>query len=340
MKLQRRQFLHLAVGAAAFPAVLRFAGAQTARSGPTTVNMLHLGAVGLSAIVLLIAQRHGFFKNHGLDVRLVAVTGTQIPDLTDTHPVGHIGAPAAILKAARGSELRIVASLDSGRLFNQLVVNPTIKRPEDLQGKRLGARVAGAALWIHTVLALEKLGLDPTRDNITILPIGDPSQVMQALEGGRIEGAVVFGAQSRQLTAKGYSVLIDLSPFEIYGAQDALTVTAGFLRENPDAVEGLVAGLVEAAAFAQSAKGRSAVIETIKAELMIVDDAAAEEGLVQLSKIIVRKPYPSLERLRNMQRIMQIADPRAIGVDVANLVDNRFVKKLDESGFIDAAYAT
>jgi hypothetical protein len=35
---------------------------------------------------------------------------------------------------------------------------------------------------IHTVLALEQLGLDPTRDNISILPIGDPSQVTQALE--------------------------------------------------------------------------------------------------------------------------------------------------------------
>jgi len=338
MKLPRRQFLHLAASAAAFP-VLRVARAQTDQSRPTTVNMLHLGAVGLSAIALLIAQRHNFFKKHGVDVRLIAVTGTQIPELTDTHPVGHIGAPAAIMKAARGSELRILASLDSGRLFNQLVVSSTIKRPEDLRGKRLGARVPGAALWIHTVLALEQLGLDPTRDNISILPIGDPSQVMQALEAGRIEGAVVFGAQSRQLTAKGYSVLLDLSPLNIYGAQDALVVTTNFLREHPDAIEGIVAGLIEATAFAQSAKGKIAVLETIKTELMIVDDAAAEEGLRQLSKIIVRKPYPSAERLRNMQRIMQIADPKAIGVDVTNLIDSRFVKKLDESGFIDAAYA-
>jgi ABC-type nitrate/sulfonate/bicarbonate transport system substrate-binding protein len=301
--------------------------------------MLHLVAVGLSSIVLLIAQRHNFFKNHGVDVQLVAVRGTQIPELTDIHPVGHIGAPAAIMKAARGSELRILASLDSGRLFNQLVVSPNIKRPEDLRGKRLGARVAGAALWIHTVLALEQLGLDPSRDNISILPIGDPSQVMQALEGGRIDGAVLFGAQSRQLTAKGYSVLLDLSPLNLYGAQDALVVTTDFLREHPDSIEGIVAGLVEATAFAQSPKGKSAVLETIKTELMIVDNAAAEEGLLQLSKIMVRKPYPSAERLRNMQRIMKIADPKAMQVDVTDLIDSRFVKKLDESGFIDAAYA-
>ena len=53
----------------------------------------------------------------------------------------------------------------------------------------------------------------------------------------------------------------------------------------------------------------------------------------------VRKPYPSVENLRNMQRVMRIADPKAAEVDVTSLIDYRFVKKLDESGFIDAVYA-
>jgi len=134
-------------------------------------------------------------------------------------------------------------------------------------------------------------------------------------------------------------MLLDLSPLNVHGAQDALTVTTGFLRERPDAVEGIVAGLIEASAFAQSAAGRTAVLDTIKSELNIVDDAAAEAGLLQLSRIIVRKPYPSVENLRNMQRIMRTADPKAAEVDVAALIDDRFVKKLDESGFIAATYA-
>ena len=78
MRLPRRQFLHMAAGAVAFPAVVRAARAQTYQSRPTTVNMLHLGAVGLSAIVLLIAERHNFFKKHGVDVRLASVTGTSV----------------------------------------------------------------------------------------------------------------------------------------------------------------------------------------------------------------------------------------------------------------------
>jgi ABC-type nitrate/sulfonate/bicarbonate transport system substrate-binding protein len=97
--------------------------------------------------------------------------------------------------------------------------------------------VQGAALWIHTVLALEQLGLDPGKDGIDILPIGDPAKVMQALEGGQIEGAVLSSAQSRQLVGKGYSVLLDLSPRNVYGATDALVVTPKIVQKHPDTVE-------------------------------------------------------------------------------------------------------
>jgi hypothetical protein len=54
----------------------------------------------------------------------------------------------------------------------------------------------------------------------------------------------------------------------------------------------------------------------------------------------VRKHYPSPERLRNMQRMMRLADPKAAEVDVASLLDDRFVKKADQEELIDRAYAT
>jgi NitT/TauT family transport system substrate-binding protein len=329
--MRRREFLSLAASAAIAPAPVR--------AQPPRINMLHLGAVGLANVVLHVADQQGFFTKNGVDVKLVPVTGTTIPELTDENPMGHIGAPAAILKAVRGSQLRILASLDSGQLSQQLVVKPDIKKPEDLKGKRLGARVKGAALWIHTVIAVEKLGLDPVRDKIEILSIGDPSKVIQALEAGEIEGAVLASAQSRQLVNKGYSVLLDLGPSRTFGAQDALVVTTKFAQEHPEAVQSVVNGLIEAAAFSLSPKGRPALIETIRSQLSVTDDAAIEAGIAELAHIIVRKPYPSVERLRNMQRIMALADPKSAEIDVATLLDDSFVKKADETGVIDRAYA-
>jgi ABC-type nitrate/sulfonate/bicarbonate transport system substrate-binding protein len=328
MTTSRRSFLVGGAGILASPSFARAA---------STINMLHLGAVGLTSLVPHLANGQGIFAKDGLSIRLVAVTGTQIPDLTSNNPVGHIGAPAAMIKASRGSDLRILASFDSGRLLNHFVVAPGIRHAEDLKGKRVGARVKGAALWIHTVLALEKLGLEPTRDGIEILSIGDPSKIVQALQAGQIEGAVLATAYSKDLVAKGYSVLLDLSTSGVYGAQDALVATNKFIGDNPQETESILAALIEAAAFSSFSKNHAAVIETMKTQLS-VSDAAAENGLSELSKILVRKPYPSVERLRNMQRVMAAVDPRAAAFDVTASIDDRFVRKLDQAGFIDRVY--
>jgi hypothetical protein len=188
--------------------------------------------------------------------------------------------------------------------------------------QRLGARVKGAALWIHTVLALEQLGLDPGKDGIDILPIGDPAKVMQALEGGQIDGAVLSSAQSRQLVGKGYSVFSTYPRATSTAPPTHWSLRPKLCRSIRTQSKVIVVGMIEAAAYALLAEGKTAAIERIKSELKVTSDAAAEDGLAQLKKIIVREPYPSVERLRNMQRVMTIADPKAAEVNVAALLDD------------------
>jgi ABC-type nitrate/sulfonate/bicarbonate transport system substrate-binding protein len=303
------------------------------------VHLLCLGAVGLFSVLPSIAQRQGFFEKHGLEVQLTPVPGTQIPELTISSPLAYIGAPAAVMRAAGGVDLKVLACFDTARLSSCLVVNPDISQLKQLRGKRLGARATGAAIWIHTVLALEKLGLDLERDQINIAEIGDPVDIIRALEAGRIDGAVLSRSQCEQLTSRGYPILSDLFPFNVYGAPDALVATTTFLRDRPELIKGIVAGLIEAAAFALSPRERPLALEAMKAELMINDTNAAEIGLLELAKAIVQKPYPSVERLSDMQRVMSAAKPTVSGVSIQDLIHDRVVRKLDEEGFIDRTYA-
>jgi ABC-type nitrate/sulfonate/bicarbonate transport system substrate-binding protein len=126
-----------------------------------SLKLLCLGAVRLSAVLITIAHRQRLFAKHGVDVELIPVTGTQIPDLTDDIPMGHIGAPAALMRAAAGSDIKILACFDSARVTSSLVVSPSIHNAHDLKGKRLGARVTGAALWLHTVIAFRIGKIEP-----------------------------------------------------------------------------------------------------------------------------------------------------------------------------------
>ena len=92
------------------------------------------------------------------------------------------------------------------------------------------------------------------------------------------------------------------------------------MQDRPGRDRTIVLRLIEAAAFAQSPVGKPAVRKAIKREFKVTSDAAADEGVAELAKIIVRKHYPSPERLRNMQRMMRLADPKAAEVDVASLL--------------------
>src|SRR5258708_12446649 len=56
MKLPRRQFLHLAVGAAALPAVSRIAGAQTYPSHPITMVVPYPAGGPTDAVARILAE--------------------------------------------------------------------------------------------------------------------------------------------------------------------------------------------------------------------------------------------------------------------------------------------
>jgi len=47
------------------------------------------------------------------------------------------------------------------------------------------------------------------------------------------------------------------------------------------------------------------------------------------------KPYPSLEAIRNIRRLIALYDPKVGGVRVEDLIEPRFIRKLTESGFIE-----
>ena len=70
-----------------------------------------------------------------------------------------------------------------------------------------------------------------------------------------------------------------------------------------------------------------------------INDQDAEEGYKDVITGIDRKPHASLAGLRNVQRLMKLRNPNVEKVKVEDLVDDRFMKKLDQSGFIDEMYA-
>jgi ABC-type taurine transport system substrate-binding protein len=93
--------------------------------------------------LLAIAEQQKLFGKYGLDVRSVAIKGATVPRLTADIPLGMIGEPPALLQAAEGVDLRLVASFSDIKLSGPLVARFGINTPGDLRGKRI-SRSLGA----------------------------------------------------------------------------------------------------------------------------------------------------------------------------------------------------
>jgi len=240
--------------------------------------------------------------------------------------------------AAQGPYLKILSSISS-KLTHTMLASPNLKTAEQLRGKRFGIQSMGGTTWMHTILGLEHVGLDVKRDNISILMIGDSVLIGQALESGRVDAAVLDGALARRLINKGFSVIVDLTPFNIPMVNQAVVVAPDFVQKRGELAERILMVLVDSLAFTLAPVNKSIVVRTIMRRLQIDDPKVGEEGYQDLMTSIERKPFPSLEGLRNIRRLMATQNPKAANVKVEDLIDVRLIRKLDENGYMDKVAA-
>jgi NitT/TauT family transport system substrate-binding protein len=294
-------------------------------------------AISPRTVPLIIAQEQGLFAKNGIESRLVLIKGapTLVASLISGDiEVGYTGGTAVVGAAAQGLYLKILASVSS-KLTHTIVASPNIKTAESLRGKRFGIQSIGGSTWMHTMLALEHVGLEPKRDNLSLLVIGDSVLIGQALEAGRVDAAVLDGALVRRLKTKGFSVIAELQPANIPMLNQAIVVSHDYLQKRPETAEKILITLVESLAFSLAPANKSVVIKTMMHRFQITDPAVAEEGYHDYLTIVEKKPLPSLDALRNIRRLMAVQNPKVAGVKVEELVESRLIRKLDENGFIE-----
>jgi len=302
---------------------------------------LVIGYAAMSARVvpLWLAEEQGILNKYGIDSEQVFIRGapTLVAGLASGDiQIGSTGGSAMLAAIAAGHDLKMLAAFSSRNTYD-LVTRPSIKKAEELRGKRFGVTSIGGTVWMGIMLWLEHFGLDEQRDKIQLQVIGDQSIQMQALENGAIDAAVLDGVFSRRLKQKSFNITDEYSELKQLYISQAIVVQGKYVQQRPEMLENLLKAQVEAIAYSLAPKNKPTVIKTFMRRLRI-DASAAEEGYSDLPRAMDRKPYPSPEGLRNVQRLMVLHSPKVGEVKVDNVIDNRIVRKLDESGFIDKSY--
>jgi len=336
MKPTRRiVFTTLLTGAIYFLWTLSVFAAVT----PTRV-VIGYAAMNARVAPLWITEEQGILAKYGLQSQQVYLRGapTLVAGMAsgDIH-FGRSGGSATLAAVGAGHDFKVIASFSSRNSYD-LMARPNIKRAEELRGKKIAVTSIGGSSWMGVMLWLEHFGLEPQRDNIQLLVVGDQLVQMQAVETGIADAAGLDGVFSKQLRAKGFNLLGEYSDLKAAIVGQAMVVPQAFLTRHGDIAENYLKSEVEALAFATAPRNKPAVIKLLMKRLK-TEAAGAEEGYQDLLRGVDRKPFPSLEGMRNIQRILKPRNPKLGDIKVENVVDDRIMRRLDESGFIDRAYA-
>jgi NitT/TauT family transport system substrate-binding protein len=322
-------FLHILFGNAV----------ASAATAPTRMVIAY-ASIGPRVSPLWAAEEFGFFRKNGIEPQLIFVRGapTLVAALTSGDmDIGYTGGTAVLGAAAAGIDLKILAVL-TNRVTYDLVARPGIKSAEDLRGKRFGVTSIGGTLWMGGILGLEKLGIDTTRDDIKFLVIGDQVILSQALEDNRIDATVLDIVFSKRLAQKGFPILAELHKTNLPITSTSIVARQNYAQKNPQLMENLLKSVLEGIAFVSGAPNKSATLKLLQRRLR-VSEREAEEGFVDMTIGMDKKPFPAMAGLRNIQRLMQLRNPKLAGIKVEELVDDQILRRLDESGFIDRLFA-
>src|SRR6476646_8800144 len=123
--------------------------------------------LGGSSSYFWVAYRSGSFEKHGLKLEPIYIRGGLMgiqAALSGDLPLQLQGASTVVAAWAQGArEFQFIGAVGN-RLDYVLAAHPSIKRPEDLKGKRIGVSQLGSSTDFIARVAVRRLGLNAEKD--------------------------------------------------------------------------------------------------------------------------------------------------------------------------------
>lgn len=284
------------------------------------------------------AHEAGIFNKYGLQVEVIATpSGVQGTNALIAGEVSFVQIAGGTTTGAAvgGADVKIVATM-VGTLVLNLVVRPEIENPEQLRGKSIGISRFGTSLHTGARIAAKHFGLEPGKD-VHIVEIGAGDWIVGALQGNRVQAAVFgYPATSRALKL-GNRLLLHIPTLNIPYASTGVSTRGEIIRDDPDLVRRFLSAEIEAIALmkkdrAFATKVLSKYLRTQDAELL------GESYDVQIAKYMMKVPLTTAGAVRSVLEELSERNPKARDLDPNKFFDDRFVRQLQASGFIESLY--
>jgi NitT/TauT family transport system substrate-binding protein len=297
------------------------------------LNTAYISTTPGSSSVLWVAKDAKIFDKHSIDATIIFISGSIRgiqAILAGEIPIGEGGGPGlASARLAGGDVVAIAGNVNV--LPYYLVAQPNIKKPEDLRGKIGGNHIAGTTAEFALKVGLKKIGIDPLKD-VNLRVIGGSIERMVALQKRIVDFTVVTEAGKAMAEKLGYPTVVDMVALKIPFPQNGIFTSTKLIRDNPDFVRRYMRAYVEAIHFFKTHKEDT--IKIMRKYSRLEDRKFLDEAWDWHVKFMPDAPYPPADGYQLVLQDMAEKNPKASQADVKDYIDARFVKELEDSGFI------
>jgi len=293
------------------------------------------GTTGENPTALWIGVEQGFYRKHGVHVEVLYMRNG--PLAMSTLAAGDVqmvftSANNVLNGAGAGLDTVVVATVIP-KAEGAFIARPEIKKPEDLKGKYVGIQSIGGGGWANNMLALDFLNIDPERDRIQFVVLGDQASRVLALETGRVQASWLGYTFAEVLKKKGFVVLVDLGRAPIQYLGTSLVTRKLNVRQDPKSIEGVIKGTLDSVRFILNPENKSVVVKTLMRRLRLSRPEEAESGYYALQTTYSTDLRPKVEGVRKIYRIVSRVNPNLQKIKPEEIIEDSLIRKIYDSGY-------
>lgn len=307
------------------------APAQPAKAEPIIIAYTPWNGYG----ALFVAADKGMFKAKGLDVQIQSIedVGARKQSIVAKKIQGMAASvDVSVAAIGQGVPLRFVWAFDASAGADGILVTKAsgIKTIADLKGKEIAYHKGSASHLMLTTL-LKKNGL---KDEDVKSVEMKASEAASALMAGKVPAAVTWEPHITKAAAAG-NVILATSKDTPALIADVLALHEDFVKNNPDAVQKIVAAMSEATEFiqknpAEASKIMAAVLKEKPEETLEGNKTIQFYNLKDNLALFGTKEKPGA-----LFEVAKIAGEFYVGQkildkvpDVSKVIDNTFISKI------------
>jgi NitT/TauT family transport system substrate-binding protein len=246
--------------------------------------------------------------------------------------MSQMGGPAMVAAGVAGMDVTFVAvALNT----TPIVIMGTVAKIEDLKGKAVGITRFGSNTDISARFAIRKAGLQPEKD-VALVQLEDYPGIMGGIASGRIAAGALADPFTDAAKKMGYKEIADIAAMGLEFPFVGIAAKKSYIKDNADTVQRFVRAYTEAVALYKN--NRELAMKVTSKYTGIKDPATLASTVDFYAPKLQRVPQATVGGLRFVLEQVGVRDPRAKNYAPESFMDPRFVKQLEDSGFIKALY--